>query len=108
MGRVSRVSTAISTAIAHLSPLPGTLSSMLTVRDHMTLRFEERRYRYAGKRETDVREIFGESLIRYSQRLDALIDRPDAEAEYPQTVRRLQRLRAARARQRSARVRLSA
>ena len=52
----------------------------------MTLRFEERRYRYAGKRETDVREIFGESLIRYSQRLDALIDRPDADAAVNSTA----------------------
>lgn len=69
---------------------------MLTVRDHMTLRFEERHWRFAGAKAAAIREQFGESATRYYQRLDALLGQPAALAEYPQTVRRLQRLREAR------------
>ncbi|TCJ20828.1 DUF3263 domain-containing protein [Nocardioides jejuensis] len=69
---------------------------MLTVLDHMTLRFEERHWRFAGAKAEAIREQFGESITRYYQRLDALIRQPEALATYPQTVRRLNRLRDAR------------
>lgn len=75
---------------------------MLTVRDHATLRFEERHWRFAGAKEAAIREQFSESATRYYQRLDVLLDSPAALAAYPQTVRRLQRLRAARRRARIA------
>jgi len=75
---------------------------MLTVRDHMTLRFEESWWQYAGAKETAIRDQFGESPARYYQRLNALLDKADALAEYPITVRRLLRLRERRRRVRSA------
>lgn len=69
---------------------------MLTERDHLTIQLEGVRFKYAGVKETRVRELFGESMTRYCQRVDALIDRPEVLAAYPMTVRRLLRLREAR------------
>lgn len=69
---------------------------MLTVRDHMTLRLEGERFRYAGVKEQRIRALFDETPTRYYQRLAVLLDSPDALAAYPTTVRRLVRLREAR------------
>lgn len=74
----------------------------LDVKSHMTLQLEGARFKYAGVKETKVRELFGETPTRYYQRLDALLKRPEAMAAYPLTVRRLERLRDQR---RGARVR---
>ena len=68
----------------------------LTDRDHLTLQLEGVRFKYAGIKETRVRELFGETPARYYQRLDGLLERPEALAAYPMTVRRLVRLREAR------------
>ena len=65
-------------------------------RDHLTLQLEGVRFKYAGVKESRVRELFGESMTRYYQRLEGLLERPEAEAAYPMTVRRLVRLREAR------------
>lgn len=75
----------------------------LSVRDTMTLDFERKRFKYAGAKEAQIRELFGESATRYHQRLNHLVDRPAALAYAPTTVNRLRRLRAARQRQRGAR-----
>jgi hypothetical protein len=75
----------------------------LSVKDTMTLDFEQTRFKYAGAKEARVRELFAESMPRYSQRLNGLIDRPEALAYAPLTVNRLRRLREARQRQRGAR-----
>lgn len=69
---------------------------MLTVKEHQTLAFEEQHWRFVGAKEAAIREQFSESASRYHQRLAALLDRPEALAAYPMTVRRLQRLRDAR------------
>lgn len=69
---------------------------MLTVKDQMTLEMERRWWKYAAVKEGAVREQFGESLTRYYQRLNALIDSPAALAHDPMLVRRLRRLREAR------------
>lgn len=76
---------------------------MLTVRDHMMLDLEQSWWAYPGRKDTVIRETFSMPSTRYYQCLNALIDRPEAEAEYPLLVRRLRRLRVERARQRSAR-----
>lgn len=68
-----------------------------------TLDFERGWWKYAGAKEAAIRERFDESSTRYYQRLNALIDTPAALAHNPMLVRRLRRLRAARARQRSVR-----
>ncbi|HEY0889529.1 MAG TPA: DUF3263 domain-containing protein [Nocardioides sp.] len=75
----------------------------LSERDRQILDFERQWWKYAGAKETAVREQFDMSATRYYQVLNALIDRPEALEADPLLVRRLRRLRAARQRQRSAR-----
>ena len=75
----------------------------LSDRDREILDFERQWWKYAGAKETAVREKFDMSSTRYYQVLNALIDRPEALEADPLLVRRLRRLRAARQRQRSAR-----
>ena len=67
------------------------------------LAFERQWWKYAGAKESAVREKFEMSSTRYYQVLNALIDRPEALEHDPLLVRRLRRLRATRQRQRSAR-----
>ncbi|WP_051218362.1 DUF3263 domain-containing protein [Nocardioides insulae] len=85
--------------------LPGNESDEpgLSERDQGILEFERHWWKYAGAKESAVREKFDMSSTRYYQVLNALIDRPEALAADPLLVRRLRRLRAARQRQRSAR-----
>ena len=78
-------------------------SGSLSERDKGILDFERQWWKYAGAKESAVREKFDMSSTRYYQVLNALIDRPEALAHDPLLVRRLRRLRAARQRQRSAR-----
>jgi hypothetical protein len=75
----------------------------LSDRDREILEFERQWWKYAGAKETAVREKFDMSSTRYYQVLNALIDRPEALAADPLLVRRLRRLRSERQRQRSAR-----
>jgi hypothetical protein len=63
-------------------------------------------FTYAGAKEAAIVERFGVSASVHYLRLNALIDRPDALAADPMTVRRLQRMRDARRRLRSERARL--
>ena len=78
-------------------------ASSLSDRDREILDFERQWWKYAGAKETAVREKFDMSSTRYYQVLNALIDRPEALEADPLLVRRLRRLRSARQRQRSAR-----
>jgi Protein of unknown function (DUF3263) len=75
---------------------------MLNDKDLETLSIERQRWKYAGAKDQTIRETFGESSTRYYQRLNTLIDRPEALAHDPGLVRRLRRLREARQRARSA------
>jgi hypothetical protein len=65
------------------------------------LTFERQWWRRPGAKETAIRNQFGVVPTRYYQVLNALVDRSDALAADPLLVRRLRRLRSARARQRS-------
>jgi len=67
------------------------------------LAFERSWWKHAGAKETAVRERWDISSTRYYQVLAVLIDKPEALAYDPMLVRRLQRLRDARAAQRSVR-----
>ena len=78
-------------------------AARLGERDREILEFERQWWKYAGAKETAVREKFDMSSTRYYQVLNALIDRPEALAADPLLVRRLRRLRAERQRARSAR-----
>ncbi|GEP35808.1 hypothetical protein NSZ01_35760 [Nocardioides szechwanensis] len=83
----------------HPAGAPQTLSD----RDREILEFERQWWKFAGAKETAVREKFDMSSTRYYQVLNALIDRPEALEADPLLVRRLRRLRSQRQRQRSAR-----
>lgn len=78
-------------------------SSGLSDRDREILAFEREWFRHGGAKERAVRDRFGVSATRYYQILNTLIDSPEAMAEDPMLVKRLQRLREARRRQRAAR-----
>ncbi len=75
---------------------------MLTVRDTMTLDLEANWWKHAGAKEAVIRDLFDESATRYYARLGRLLDRQESVAYSPLTVKRLRRLRDARAQQRSA------
>jgi hypothetical protein len=101
--RDARSDMGTSDAADAFRPADAGAASQLSVRDQEILAFERQWWKYAGAKETAVREKFDMSATRYYQVLNALIDRPEALEEDPLLVRRLRRLRAARQRQRSAR-----
>jgi hypothetical protein len=90
-------------AAAMLASMTEHQTHELTDIEREILAFERQWWKYAGAKETTVRERFDMSSTRYYQVLNALIDRPEALAFDPMLVRRLTRLRAARQGQRSAR-----
>jgi hypothetical protein len=75
----------------------------LSGRDREILAFEREWFKHGGAKDHAVRDRFGISATRYYQLLNDLLGSPDAMAEDPMLVRRLQRLRAARQRLRAAR-----
>lgn len=72
-------------------------------RERKILEFERYWWKYAGAKERAIREQFEMSATRYYQLLNAVIDMSEAVAYDPILVKRLQRLRAFRQRQRMAR-----
>ncbi len=61
------------------------VADALSERDREILAFERQWWKYAGAKETAVREKFDMSSTRYYQVLNALIDRPEAlEADLAQ------------------------
>ena len=75
----------------------------LSDRDLDLLSFEKLWFEFAGVKEAEVRRRFGLSMTAYWQAVNELIDRPEAEAHDPLTVRRLRRIRASRMRSRTLR-----
>lgn len=86
---------AVTTSTSHISAL-----SDLEVR---ILEFERSWWRYAGAKESAIKELFDLSAPRYYQLLNDLVDREDALLASPMLVKRLRRLRQARMSARSAR-----
>jgi hypothetical protein len=78
-------------------------SAELTERDREILSFEREWWQHVGAKERQIRDRFGVSATRYYQILNELLGSPAAMREDPMLVRRLQRMRAARQRQRVAR-----
>ncbi|CAM00851.1 DUF3263 domain-containing protein [Saccharopolyspora erythraea] len=70
--------------------------------DHAILAFENEWWHHAGNKERVIQERFGISPTRYYQRLNRLLDRPEALAQQPTLVKRLQRLREERDQRRAA------
>lgn len=75
----------------------------LTDLKHELLDFAGLWWRYAGAQEQAIRDRFGLSATNYWQKVNALLDRPEAMAYAPVTVKRLQRLRDERQAARSGR-----
>lgn len=89
---------ATARADGHVTP-----EAALGLQDRQILEFERQWWKYAGAKEQAIRELFDMSSTRYYQRLNVLIDYPDALAFDPMLVKRLRRMRSARQRARSAR-----
>lgn len=66
----------------------------LSAADREVLEFARLRWRYAGTKETAIRDRFGISPSRFHQRLNAIIDQPAAELYDSQLVRALRDRRA--------------
>jgi Protein of unknown function (DUF3263) len=72
-------------------------------RERRVLAFERQWWRHAGAKEEAIRRQFGVGPTAYYQLLSRLLDDPAAIAYDPMLVKRLQRQRASRRRQRSGR-----
>lgn len=66
---------------------------MLTDLDRQMLDFAAQQWRYLGAQEQAIREQFDCSATRYWQRVNTLIEEPEALAYAPMTVNRLRRLK---------------
>lgn len=64
--------------------------------DRQILEFERGWWRLGGAKDSAITETFGMTSTRYYQRLNVLIDTPEALAADPMLVKRLRRLREAR------------
>jgi Protein of unknown function (DUF3263) len=82
---------------------PGPAAGPLGERERSVLTFERRWWRYAGAKEEAIRREFGLGPTAYYQLLSRVIDDPAALAYDPMLVKRLQRQRASRRRQRTRR-----
>ena len=97
--------TLLTRKIWHMSALenPEITGSALTDLESRILEFERNWWRFAGAKESAIKELFDLSAPRYYQLLNDLIDREDALEAAPMLVKRLRRLREARMQARSAR-----
>lgn len=66
---------------------------MLADLDRAILDFEARWWKYPGRKEQAILDELGLTGVRYYQRLNALLDEPDALAYAPAVVNRLRRRR---------------
>jgi hypothetical protein len=80
-----------------------TAGSSLTDLETRILDFERNWWRFAGAKESAIKELFDLTAPRYYQLLNDLIDREDALLAAPMLVKRLRRLREARMQARTAR-----
>ena len=98
----------MESALSHLenAPLVGVPTPGLTELESRILDFERHWWRYAGAKESAIKELFDMTPPAYYQLLNNLIDRPEALVSQPMLVKRLRRLREARTEARSAGFRL--
>jgi hypothetical protein len=81
--------------------LTQTAQASLTDLELRILEFERSWWRYAGAKESAIKELFDLTPPAYYQALNNLIDRDDALLAQPMLVKRLRRLREARTSARS-------
>lgn len=88
------------------SPAPtastGDGEEVLSDREQAVLAFERQWWKYPGKKEQAIRELFGMSATRYYQILNRLVESRAAMAADPMLIKRLRRSRANRNRTRTA------
>lgn len=72
------------------------MAAGLTDLDRQFLAFERGRWKYAGAKDTAVRDTFGLTATRYYQLLGEITNKPAALEYDPQLVNRLRRLRQTR------------
>jgi hypothetical protein len=84
-------------------PVQAAVAAVLGERERAVLAFERQWWRHAGAKEEAIRREFGIGPTAYYQLLSRLIDDPAALACDPMLVKRLQRQRASRRRQRASR-----
>lgn len=75
----------------------------LSQRELEVLGFERQWWKYAGAKETAIRQKFAMSSTRYYQILNQLIEKQEAMQADPMLVKRLRRMRTARQRTQAAR-----
>jgi hypothetical protein len=73
-----------------------TMHTGLSDLESRILDFEASWWRYAGAKESAIKELFDLTAPRYYQLLNDLIDRDEALVASPMLVKRLRRLREAR------------
>jgi hypothetical protein len=102
-----------TTAAAAHSSIQGSAVSALPVKvsgltelESKVLEFERQWWKFAGAKESSIKELFDMAPPAYYQLLNNLIDRPEALEAQPMLVKRLRRLREARTSSRSAGFRL--
>ena len=76
-------------------------AASLTELETKILDFESQWWKYAGAKESAIKELFDMTPPSYYQLLNNLIDRDDALLASPMLVKRLRRLREARTNARS-------
>jgi len=86
--------------------LQSNTESGLTELELRILDFEKQWWRYAGAKESSIKELFDLTPPAYYQLLNNLIDREAALLSQPMLVKRLRRLREARTEARAAGFRL--
>ena len=69
------------------------MPEQLSDSDRAILTFEAHAPRAIGSKEEAITTQLGLTPVRYYQKLNLLLDDPSALSEFPQLVRRLQRLR---------------
>ena len=82
--------------------IPQSANSTLTALEVRILELERSWWRFAGAKESAIKELFDLTPPAYYQALNNLIDRDDALLAQPMLVKRLRRLREARTSTRSA------
>lgn len=79
----------------------------MTELERRILDFESQWWQQRGNKETEIRRVFGMSAVRYAQKLNNLLDDPEAHRHDPILVNRLRRLRTQRVTAREQRRQLS-
>ena len=86
-----------------VEPLRNTDASTLSEVELKILEFEQKWWKYAGAKESSIRELFDMAPSRYYEVLNSLIDRDDALAASPMLIKRLRRMREVRLAERQGR-----